>query len=52
MSGLCVVCYLLLFLCGIDFIRQRIRFVWLFISVLVFELVYFLSMVFFPLADA
>jgi hypothetical protein len=43
MSAICIVFYLLLFFCGIYFIKLLIRFVWLFISVLVSEIVYFFS---------
>jgi len=43
MSAVCVACYLILFFCGVEFLRSRFRFVWLFVALLVFEVVYFLS---------
>jgi glucan phosphoethanolaminetransferase (alkaline phosphatase superfamily) len=43
MSAVCVACYLLLFFCGVEFLRSRFRFVWLFVSVLAFEVIYFFS---------
>lgn len=42
MSAVCVTCYLLLFLFGIDFLRLRFRCVWAFTGVLIFEVIYFI----------
>jgi hypothetical protein len=47
MSTVCVICFLILLFCGIEFLQSRTRFVWLFVSVMAFEVIYFLSMRFF-----
>ena len=43
MSAICITFYLLLFLCGIYFIRLKVRFVSLFVSILLLEVIYFFS---------
>lgn len=43
MSAVCVACYLILFFCGVEFLRSRFRFVWMFVSVLAIEVIYFFS---------
>ena len=43
MSAVCVVCYLLLIVSGVQFVRGRLSVLPLFKGVLVFEIVYFLS---------
>lgn len=43
MSAVCVACYLILFFCGVEFLRSRFRFTWLFVAVLAFEVIYFFS---------
>ncbi|MDB5346402.1 MAG: hypothetical protein JWP89_4779 [Schlesneria sp.] len=43
MSGICVACYLVLFVCGIDLVRFRLRSTGLVTLVMVFEVIYFFS---------
>jgi len=45
MSAICIICYALLVLCGIQFLRLRTGLLALFIALLVFEVVYFFSIV-------
>lgn len=47
MSAVCIAFYLILLFCGIEFLRSRFRFVWLFVYVLVFEVVYFFMTAFY-----
>lgn len=44
MSGICIVFYLLLIFCGIYFLRLQVRFAYLFITVMLCEVLYFLSL--------
>ena len=44
MSATCVICYFLLLVLGIELLRMRLRWSWLLIGVLLFEIVYFLSL--------
>ena len=44
MSGICLICYILLMICGIYFIRQKDRFVSMFVGVLLFEMLYFICL--------
>ncbi len=44
MSGICVVCCVLLFLCGVHFVRLRTRMLPVFVSVLLFEILYFVAL--------
>ena len=41
MSCICLGCYVLLLLCGVDLLRARLRCFWLLTGVLVFEVIYF-----------
>ncbi|MBC8115028.1 MAG: hypothetical protein H7062_11655 [Candidatus Saccharimonas sp.] len=43
MSGICVFCYVVLLVCGVDLIRSRLRWSRLVTLVLVFEMGYFLA---------
>jgi hypothetical protein len=43
MSGICVVCYLLLLTCGIALLRARLRWSGFLTGLLLFEMIYFLS---------
>ncbi len=43
MSGICVACYLILFVCGIDLVRSRLRWVRLVTLILLFEVGYFFA---------
>jgi len=47
MSSVCILCYLLLFCCGVAFLRRSVRLVWLFVSLMIFEVIYFFSLGFF-----
>jgi hypothetical protein len=47
MSAICILCYLTLIFCGVAFLRRTVRFVWLFVSIMIFEVVYFFSLGFF-----
>jgi hypothetical protein len=44
MSAVCITCHMLLVVFGIDLLRQRFRFSWFLTGVLVFEIVYFVSL--------
>ena len=43
MSSFCIFCYLILLFCGINFLRMKFQFVWLFVSILTLEVVYFFA---------
>lgn len=43
MSAICILCYVALFLCGVQFIRLRTGLVKLFVGLIVFEVIYFFS---------
>jgi len=43
MSAICIICYILLLYCGIQFIRLRTDIMRLFVGVLIFEVIYFFS---------
>jgi hypothetical protein len=43
MSAICIVCYVVLFLCGVDLVRSRLRGSRLVILVLLFEVGFFLA---------
>jgi hypothetical protein len=43
MSGICIVCYLLLLVVGVDLLRARLRWSRFLTGVLIFEVVYFFS---------
>jgi len=43
MASICILFYLFLIFCGIHFIRRSVRYVWLFVCVLMIEIVYFFS---------
>lgn len=43
MSGICIGCYIVLLACGVQFIRLRTRLIGLFVGVIIFEVVYFIS---------
>ena len=43
MSSVCILFYLLLLLCGVYFIRRKIRYVPLFVIVLLMEIIYFFA---------
>ena len=42
MSIICIACYLVLIFCGINFFRMKIRYLPIFVGVMVFEVIYFL----------
>ena len=46
MSGVCVICYLLLMASGIQFLRGRLGWISAFIALLIFEVVYFFAVAF------
>jgi hypothetical protein len=41
MSGICIVCYLLLLMSGVNLLRAQLRWGWLLTGVLAFEVIYF-----------
>lgn len=47
MSAICIICYIILLICGVQFIRLRTNLVKLFIGVVIFEFVYVFSIGFF-----
>ncbi|MHC4570730.1 MAG: hypothetical protein ACYS0C_01460 [Planctomycetota bacterium] len=43
MSAVCIACYSILLICGVQFLRLRTRLLSLFVVVLIFEVIYFFS---------
>jgi drug/metabolite transporter (DMT)-like permease len=43
MSSICIICYLIILICGIQYVRIRTKIFPLFLSILIFEIVYFFS---------
>lgn len=43
MSSICVACYTILVVCGVQFLRLRTKLLRLFVSVIIFEVVYFFA---------
>lgn len=43
MSAICVLCYIVLIVCGVQLARKRLAWVWVFIGVQMFEVIYFFS---------
>src|SRR5439155_15928400 len=52
MSGICILCYLLLLVFGIDLLRARLRWSWFLTGVLLFEVIYFFSIALFWLVPS
>ncbi len=44
MSAICIVCYAVLLICGVQFVRLRTGLLKIFVGVVIFEVVYFLSL--------
>ncbi|MFH1615320.1 MAG: hypothetical protein ABIG61_09590 [Planctomycetota bacterium] len=43
MSAICIGCYIILLICGVQFVRLRTNVLKLFVAVIIFEVVYFFS---------
>jgi len=46
MTGICTACYMLLLFTGVQLIRRKLTWVWVFVGVQIFEVVYFFSIAF------
>jgi len=43
MSVICIICYLTLLICGVQFVRLHTGVFWIFTGVIIFEIIYFFS---------